>query len=254
MNGFKLVLVAAGFLLALSFTVSCSGDDGKDGASCVLAGNVLTCGSTSYTLPEGGDGEPGAPGAGCTLDDSDANGTVKQKCGGKEVIILCGGSPFNAKTQICDARDGNAYKFVDIDGNVWLAENLNFKTAGSVCYKNLPSNCAKYGRLYSWAEAKGACPTGWSLPEATEFAALIASAGDEAGKNLKSEEVGGSDSLGFGALFSSYRTNDFGNETESRFWSTTDNDDMANSLDISDNANLSNRPKANMNSVRCIKN
>ena len=252
MNMVKKTALLAGILLALTFTLSCSGDDGrdgKDGTGCVLAGNVLTCDENRYTIEDGKNCVP-------RVDD---NGSVFIKCGtAAEIMLSCGGSPFNAKTQICDARDGNAYRKVEIDGVVWLAENVKFKTANSVCYGGLKSNCAKYGGLYTWAEAKGACPNGWSLPESDDFAALIALVEDAS--ELKSEEIGGTDALGFGALLGGYngRSGFAGEGSLSYFWSNTENNDnnsQSNFIIISTQTNTSqSADKADMLSVRCIEN
>jgi uncharacterized protein (TIGR02145 family) len=51
-----------------------------------------------------------------------------------------------------------------------MAENLNFSaSSGSVCYDNLESNCAIYGKLYTWAAANTSCPNGWHLPSIAEW-------------------------------------------------------------------------------------
>ena len=82
-------------------------------------------------------------------------------------------------------------KTVIIGGKVWMAENLNRATANSKCYGNDASNCAKWGRLYTWAGAENACPAGWHLPSDAEWTVLTDYLGDigdasTVGKRLKS--------------------------------------------------------------------
>ena len=99
---------------------------------------------------------------------------------------------------------------VTIGGQTWMAENLNRATANSKCYNNDASNCAKYGRLYTWNDALSACPAGWHLPSDGEWTALTDAVGgaSTAGRKLKSvdgweyysDATKGTDDYGFSAL------------------------------------------------------
>ncbi len=119
----------------------------------------------------------------------------------------------NAIGSITDSRDGQSYKTIKIGSQTWMAENLNFETTASYCYKNLDSNCVKYGRLYTWSNAMEVCPRGWRLPNKEDWEALLKNVGGDksAGKVLKSqtawtEEGNGTDDYGFSALPAGERT------------------------------------------------
>ena len=176
---------------------------------------------------------------------------------------------------LTDSRDGQTYKTVTIGTQTWMAENLNYaytdvpyeydgytSDSTSWCYKNEPENCAKYGRLYTWAAAmdsvgtwttngkgcgygsecsptgtiRGICPEGWHLPSKTEFETLFSAVGgiSTAGTALKStsgwneyegESGNGTDSFGFSALPAGYRDLDGSYGLEGNFayfWSSTE--------------------------------
>ena len=160
---------------------------------------------------------------------------------------LSAGSIYDATANtLTDLRDGKTYKTVTIGRQIWMAENLNYaytdvfykrdnytSDSTSWCYDNDPANCAKYGRLYTWAAAmdslgkwskngkkcgyiascsptypvRGICPKGWHLPSKQEFGTLITAVGDSStnGTVLKSTDGwsnhgNGTDAFGFSAL------------------------------------------------------
>jgi uncharacterized protein (TIGR02145 family) len=93
------------------------------------------------------------------------------------------------------------------DGKTWMTENLNRTTADSWCYDDSTANCDKYGRLYTWAAAKKACPNGWRLPDTADWNKLVIATGGSfsAGKKLKStsgwnDNGNGTNDFGFSAL------------------------------------------------------
>ena len=116
---------------------------------------------------------------------------------------------------LIDERDGQKYRTVVIGGDRWMAQNLNYKTDSSWCYKNNAdaNSCKKYGRVYAWNAANKACPAGYHLSSRQEWDRLVATAGGEkiAGKKLKAKSGwswndrnrvsgDGTDNYGFSAL------------------------------------------------------
>jgi len=113
-----------------------------------------------------------------------------------------------------DTRDGQTYRTVEIGGQTWMARNLNYDTAngnGSMSGINYEDYSID-GRWYTWATAQKACPSGWKLPDTTDWRRLIEVAGGEstAGSKLKAtfswenmpdgSNGNGTDDFGFSAL------------------------------------------------------
>jgi uncharacterized protein (TIGR02145 family) len=162
-----------------------------------------------------------------------------------------------AKNTFTDERDGQQYKYIEVDNMVWMADNLNFQTEGSWCYEGNSENCKNWGRLYSWDAAMKACPDGWHLPDNEEWNKLIWAYGgnDVAGKALK--KGGNSD---FDALMAGYRDkqNFYGKvDTSAYFWTATEeNPKYAQFKGIyKDYSNIGpyTYTKADGFSVRCVK-
>jgi uncharacterized protein (TIGR02145 family) len=85
-----------------------------------------------------------------------------------------------------DERDGRQYRVVTIGNQVWMAENLNYGEQLKSCYDNDPSNCERYGGLYTWEVALEVCPDGWHLPTIEDWNALSDFLGKEdAGQKIK---------------------------------------------------------------------
>jgi len=204
-------------------------------------------------------------------------------------VSLFGCGSGGADTLI-DERDGKKYKTAVIGGKRWMAENLNYQpqSGNFWCYKNDPSYCNKYGRLYDWETARSVCPSGWHLPSRQAWKDLATAAVGkrdslklpgisynvpigtsffwrDAGVKLKArrgweEERNGTDDYGFSALSGGYRDYNngdfekFNNIGEAGYWWTAaeKTDDEAYRVDtwIWD-GNYSS--KSDGLSVRCVK-
>ena len=79
---------------------------------------------------------------------------------------------------VVDNRDMQSYNFVRIGDQLWLTENMNYRTpTGSSYYsKDSLGYSEIYGRLYDYNAAMQTevCPSGWRLPSKSDLDKLIA--------------------------------------------------------------------------------
>jgi len=149
------------------------------------------------------------------------------------ISVLANHGNCNGQTAICGTLtiqseiiygdpvtyQGETYKTVEIGTQVWMSKNLNYNASDSKCYNNSESNCAIYGRLYTWITAmagsassdknpsgiRGICPLGWHIPSDGEWETLTSFVGSPSGTKLKANSNlwstnTGTDTFGFAAL------------------------------------------------------
>jgi uncharacterized protein (TIGR02145 family) len=153
-----------------------------------------------------------------------------------------------------------------------MAENLSYAAAGSKCGNGSSLSdantftCDTYGRLYNWATAMSACPSGWHLPSDAEWDVLMTAVGGSstAGAKLKATSGwnsggNGTDVYGFAALPGGYGSSDGYFDSVGRYgywWSATEGD-ASNAyyrpMDFNyEGAYWSNYNKDYLFSVRCL--
>ena len=148
------------------------------------------------------------------------------------VVCAPAAAKSKKKNEFKDPRDKQTYRTVKVAGLEWMGDNLNYKTAGSFCYKDEDDQCMVYGRLYTWDAAKKACPAGFRLPTHADFESLWTAAGADfnAGYLLKADygwsgDTNGNDTLKFSAMPAGNRFDDetYGNMAKfAFFWSGDD--------------------------------
>ena len=231
------------------------------------------------------------------LSESSSSSAGKAKSSSSVVTLA---NPCKTETEdnceygeLTDDRDGQTYKTVKIGDQWWMAENLNYETDNSFCFKDSAEYCEKYGRLYTWAAAmdsagtwstngkgcgylktcspiypvRGVCPEGWHLPTQSEWNTLFTAVGGSsvACTKLKStsgwnSNGNGTDAFSFSVLPAGlrYYDGDHGLEGDfAYFWSSTvGNSDYAHDVDLSyrrGSVALGYNRKSYGYSVRCVK-
>lgn len=126
--------------------------------------------------------------------------------------------------EVLDERDGQVYKTIQIGNQVWMAQNLNYKTAYSdsgYCYNDVQDSCDAKGRLYTWEHGRRLCPVRWHVASKADWNELLDFVGDV--ELLFSQiEKKGTDPYGFSARSSGEKDRD-GYRTSQEFWTSTNN-------------------------------
>ncbi len=185
-------------------------------------------------------------------------------------LLLLTGISLNAQSDtLIDTRDGKSYVTVQIGQQIWMAENLKFKTEKySYIFANKAENGEKYGRLYRWEAASEACPAGWHLPTDKEWQILEKELGMTETELVKENDWRGKDqatklmsdtTINFNMLLGGYRnppSNYYLMGMQSFFWTSTDNGTHGWYRQMRDGSGQifrRTRPKSWGMSVRCVK-
>ena len=72
--------------------------------------------------------------------------------------------------KLTDPRDNQKYKVEQREGKLWMLANLKYSlSSAKQCLLEDSTYCKKFGRFYTYNEAKKACPVGWHLPDDGEW-------------------------------------------------------------------------------------
>jgi uncharacterized protein (TIGR02145 family) len=197
-------------------------------------------------------------------------------------LLTCLLSTFlfiSMNAQVVMDIDGNTYKTVKIGEQTWMAENLAATKAPdgseivSFPYLGVDDSVKIYGRIYDWANARKACPSGWHLPSDEEWLAMIKYLGGPLEAGGKMKETGtthwkdpnnaASNESGFSAIPGGFKTAegayiDF-KRNVAYFWSSSSMDDLraigyyVNNSEAIIYRNYKSLTKDRAIAVRCVK-
>jgi uncharacterized protein (TIGR02145 family) len=214
-------------------------------------------------------------------------------CGKEKDVVYMNLDPWIEYGSMTD-REGNAYKTIPIGAQTWMVRNLkttkyndgtsipivtdatawnNLITPACCWLNNDPARKVTYGVLYNWYAVKTGklCPTGWHIPDDTEWTELTDYLGGDnvAGGKLKesgyshwfSPNTGATNETHFKALPGGDRRNGpnelFGKLGETGGWWTTAFSDESAVCRLmfcnSDHVQKVFYPKKSGLSVRCIR-
>ena len=135
-----------------------------------------------------------------------------------ELKHQCTSSGWSQVGSFRDKRDDYFYNAVHIGEQIWMAENLNYASENSKCQNDTTAiYCDTRGRGYTYSAALKACPTGWHLPDTTEWSSLRTYSGVYSVKLRATAgwKNPGTDDYGFAML------PDVGSDYRATFWTAT---------------------------------
>ena len=130
---------------------------------------------------QGKSSSSGKSASGSSSSTTSSNSTASSSSG-FSYTIENDGMYLNLKSmKLVDLRDGQTYDVeLRSDSTLHMIQPLNYETPDSRCYNNLPENCKRYGRLYTWLDVtqtknfsciatEKICPQGWTIsPDGTK--------------------------------------------------------------------------------------
>jgi len=115
-------------------------------------------------------------------EEKQTNEKAKVRCVLNNEDYISAKEQLNTGTFV-DQRDDQEYGFIEIDGTIWMSENLNYEIPeNSMCRNNILKDCELFGHMYNTEVAEYACPDGFRLPSSDEWKYLLL---NKAANNLK---------------------------------------------------------------------
>jgi uncharacterized protein (TIGR02145 family) len=242
---------------------------------------------TGYTVTSSPGGISGTGSTSPIIVTGLTNGTtytftvVASNANGPGAASIASNPVTPSSTSVTDV-DGNVYNSVTIGSQVWMVNNLktskysngdviltglndadwHFTTAGAYSiYNNNNTNNDTYGKLYNYysvVDKRNLCPTGWHVPNKSEYEQMINYLG---GNQVAYAKILQGGSSGFNLTFGGIRdfTGAFGGMgTQATIWSSSDPRWYLNlsssSQDIAWASPYSTESSNRGFSIRCIKN